>query len=196
MVQDSSRPEFLGWLREATVWQRIGRLVPLSWILILVWPLTLLLTRGLPPADLAVSVFGLAIFVLVWTWFWLQPRTGTDPAVTTGVLAGLTATAGDHAPGRLGPFRQRDRGQAAGFSLHSSDAPPAPLCPARAPQPGRGGRDLDDRKAGAVGGLRTGLRRVVENDYMRKRELRRLPASTLMCRWSLGSARGNGRSSA
>ncbi|TME40028.1 MAG: helix-turn-helix transcriptional regulator [Chloroflexi bacterium] len=93
MVQDSSRPEFLGWLREATVWQRIGRLVPLSWILILVWPLTLLLTRGLPPADLAVSVFGLAIFVLVWTWFWLQPRTGTDPAVTTGVLAGLTAIA-------------------------------------------------------------------------------------------------------
>ncbi|TMG39085.1 MAG: helix-turn-helix transcriptional regulator [Chloroflexi bacterium] len=93
MVQDSSRPEFLGWLREATVWQRIGRLVPLSWILILVWPLTLLLTRGLPPADLAISLFGLAIFVLVWTWFWLQPRTGTDPAVTTGVLAGLTAIA-------------------------------------------------------------------------------------------------------
>jgi len=92
-VPESSRPEFLGWLREATLWQRIGRLVPLSWIVILVWPLTLLLTRGLPATDLAVSLFGLATFALVWTWFWLQPRTGTDPTISTGVLIGMTAIA-------------------------------------------------------------------------------------------------------
>ncbi len=83
--------EFLGWLREATVWQRIGRLVPLSWILILVWPLTLLLTRGLPAPDLAVSLLGLATFALVWTWFWLQPGTGSDPRLSVGVLVALVA---------------------------------------------------------------------------------------------------------
>jgi len=90
---DSSKPELLGWLREATVWQRIGRLVPLSWIVILVWPLTLLLTHGLPPLDLAASLLGVATFVVVWTWFWLQPRTGTDPRLSTGVLIGMTAIA-------------------------------------------------------------------------------------------------------
>lgn len=88
---DSSRLEFLGWLREATVWQRIGRLVPMSWIVILVWPLTLLLTRGLPPGDLAVSLLGLATFAVVWVWFWLQPRTGEDPWLSVGVLVGLGA---------------------------------------------------------------------------------------------------------
>lgn len=89
----SLRLEFPGWLREATVWQRIGRLVPLSWIVILVWPLMLLLARGLPGMDLAVSLFGLATFVLVWTWFWLQPRTGSDPWLSAGVLVGLGAIA-------------------------------------------------------------------------------------------------------
>jgi DNA-binding CsgD family transcriptional regulator len=88
---DSSRPEFLGWLREATVWQRIGRLVPISWIVILVWPLTLLLTRGLPSGYLAVSLLGLATFAVVWVWFWLQPRTGEDPWLSAGVLVGLGA---------------------------------------------------------------------------------------------------------
>jgi DNA-binding CsgD family transcriptional regulator len=92
-VPESSRPEFLGWLREATVWQRIGRLVPLSWVVILVWPLTLLLTRGVGTVELAVSLFGLATFAVVWTWFWLQPRTGTDPTISTGVLVGMTAIA-------------------------------------------------------------------------------------------------------
>lgn len=92
-VPESSRTEFLGWLREATLWQRIGRLVPLSWIVILVWPLTLLLTRGVGRVELAVSLFGLATFALVWTWFWLQPRTGTDPTISTGVLIGMTAIA-------------------------------------------------------------------------------------------------------
>lgn len=90
-VLDSSRPEPLAWLREATGWQRIGRLVPLSWIVILVWPLTLLLTRGLPLVDLAVSLLGLATFAVVWVWFWLEPRTGSDPRLTIGALFGLGA---------------------------------------------------------------------------------------------------------
>ena len=92
-MPESGRPEFLTWLREATAWQRIGRLVPLSWIVILVWPLTLLLTRGVGRMELAVSLFGIATFALVWTWFWLQPRTGTDPTISTGVLIGMTAVA-------------------------------------------------------------------------------------------------------
>jgi len=87
------RPEFLGWLREATRWQRVGRFVPMSWILILVWPLTLLLTRGLPTIDLAASLLGLATFVVVWVWFWLQPRTGSDPLLSAGILVALGAIA-------------------------------------------------------------------------------------------------------
>src|SRR5207245_2716610 len=75
--RDSSSPAFLAWFREATVWQRIGRLVPLSWILILIWPLLLLLSRNLPPVELWASLLGLATFVLVWTWFWFQPSTGS-----------------------------------------------------------------------------------------------------------------------
>jgi DNA-binding CsgD family transcriptional regulator len=89
----SLRPEFLGWLREATSWQLIGRLVPMSWILILAWPLALLVTRGLPAADLAASLLGLATFAVVWVWFWLQPRTGSDPWLSAGVLLGLGAIA-------------------------------------------------------------------------------------------------------
>ncbi len=89
MVQDSSKPEFLGWLREATSWQRIGRLVPLSWILILVWPLMLVLARGLPAVDLVASLLGLATFAVVWAWFWLQPSTGSDFWLSAGVLLAL-----------------------------------------------------------------------------------------------------------
>jgi DNA-binding CsgD family transcriptional regulator len=89
----SLRPEFLGWLREATRWQLIGRFVPMSWIVILVWPLTLLVTRGLPAVELASSVLGLATFAVVWVWFWLQPRTGSDPWLSAGVLVGLGAIA-------------------------------------------------------------------------------------------------------
>jgi DNA-binding CsgD family transcriptional regulator len=87
------KPEFLAWLREATRWQLIGRFVPMSWIVILVWPLTLMLTRGLPSADLAASLFGLATFAGIWVWFWLQPRTGSDPWLSAGVLVGLGAIA-------------------------------------------------------------------------------------------------------
>jgi DNA-binding CsgD family transcriptional regulator len=78
-----------GWLREATVWQRVGRLVPLSWILILVWPLLLLLSRGLTPGELVPSLIGLASFALVWTWFWLDVRAGSDASITAGVLVAL-----------------------------------------------------------------------------------------------------------
>jgi len=83
----------VGWLREATGWQLIGRFVPMSWIVILVWPLTLLLTRGLPTVDLAASLLGLATFTVVWVWFWLQPRTGSDPWLSAGVLIALGAIA-------------------------------------------------------------------------------------------------------
>lgn len=79
-----------GWLREATVWQRVGRLVPLSWILILVWPLLLLLSRDLTPGELVPSLIGLASFTLVWTWFWLDVRAGIDASITAGVLVALT----------------------------------------------------------------------------------------------------------
>jgi DNA-binding CsgD family transcriptional regulator len=65
----------------------------MSWIVILVWPLTLLLTRGLPTADLAASLLGLATFAVVWVWFWLEPGTGSDPWLSAGVLVGLGAIA-------------------------------------------------------------------------------------------------------
>src|SRR5260370_1868464 len=78
------RPRFPARLREATRWQLIGRFLPTSWIVILVWPLTLLLTRGLPTRDLAASLLGLATFAAVWVWFWLQPETGSDPFVSAG----------------------------------------------------------------------------------------------------------------
>ena len=87
------RPESLGWMREATTWQRIGRLVPLSWILILVWPLMLLISRGLSAPELGASLLGLAAFALVWTWYWLQPRTGSDAALSAGVLVTMCIVA-------------------------------------------------------------------------------------------------------
>ena len=90
---EAAAPEFLVWLREATLWQRVGRLVPLSWILILVWPLLLLISRGVPQPDLAVSLVGLGTFALVWAWFWLQPRTGADVELSIGVLLAMTALA-------------------------------------------------------------------------------------------------------
>ncbi len=67
--------------------------MPLSWILILIWPLLLLLNRAPAPADLAVSLLGLATFALTWTWFWLQPRTGSDRSLSAGVLVTMTALA-------------------------------------------------------------------------------------------------------
>ena len=85
--------DFLAWFRDATAWQRIGRLVPLSWILILVWPLLLLLSRGLQPAELIPSLIGLLTFALVWTWFWLEPRTGSDASLSAGVLVAMLALA-------------------------------------------------------------------------------------------------------
>jgi DNA-binding CsgD family transcriptional regulator len=75
------------------VWQRIGRLVPLSWIAILIWPLLLLVTRDLPRTDLFVSLLGLATFAVVWTWFWLEPTTGSDARLSVGVLGAMTALA-------------------------------------------------------------------------------------------------------
>lgn len=81
------------WLRDATVWQRVGRLVPLSWILILVWPLLLLVNRGLTAGELVPSLVGLVSFGLVWTWFWLDVRTGSDATLTAGVLVALTVLA-------------------------------------------------------------------------------------------------------
>jgi DNA-binding CsgD family transcriptional regulator len=86
-----SHHEFLGWLREATTWQRIGRLVPLSWIVILIWPIMLLLSHDLAPGELAVSLLGVATFAAVWSWFWLQPSMGSDPRLSVGVLLGLGA---------------------------------------------------------------------------------------------------------
>lgn len=85
--------DFVSWFRGATTWQRVGRLVPLSWILILVWPLLLLLSRGIGPAELVFSLIGLATFALVWAWFWLEPRTGSDASLTTGVLLAMLALA-------------------------------------------------------------------------------------------------------
>ena len=85
--------DFVSWFRGATTWQRVGRLVPLSWILILVWPLLLLISRGLSPADLVFSLIGLATFALVWVWFWLEPRTGSDASLSTGVLLAMLALA-------------------------------------------------------------------------------------------------------
>lgn len=81
------------WLREATVWQRVGRLVPLSWIVILVWPLLLLLTRNVSSVELVASLVGLVCFALVWTWFWLDPRTGSEASITGGVLVAMTVLA-------------------------------------------------------------------------------------------------------
>jgi DNA-binding CsgD family transcriptional regulator len=85
--------EFVSWFRGATTWQRVGRLVPLSWILILVWPLLLLLSRGIGTAELVFSLIGLATFALVWAWFWLEPKTGSDASLTTGVLIAMLALA-------------------------------------------------------------------------------------------------------
>ena len=85
--------DFVAWFRDATTWQRVGRLVPLSWILILVWPLLLLLSRGLEPAELIPSLIGLLTFALTWAWFWLEPRTGTDASLSAGVLVAMLALA-------------------------------------------------------------------------------------------------------
>lgn len=81
------------WLRDATTWQRVGRLVPLSWILILVWPLLLLLSRDVSTVELVTSLVGLVCFALVWTWFWLDPRAGAEASFTTGVLVAMTVLA-------------------------------------------------------------------------------------------------------
>src|SRR5205807_5962322 len=62
-----------------------------------------------------------------------------------------------------------------------TDSPAAAVRAARAAQPGRGGGHLDGRKAVTFGGRRTGLKRVIENDYMRKRELRQVCRSPFDC---------------
>lgn len=81
------------WLRDATVWQRVGRLVPLSWILILVWPVLLLFSRGVSTVELVASLVGLVCFALVWTWFWLDARAGAEASFTGGVLVAMTVLA-------------------------------------------------------------------------------------------------------
>ncbi len=147
------RPRFPARLREATRWQLIGRFVPTSWIVILVWPLTLLLTRGLPTRELAASLLGLATFAAVWVWFWLQPRTGSDPFVSAGVLVGLGAIASVLTFGN--PRIWHDG--LIGLSAHRAHSPPEAVRPARAAQQGGGGGDLDEGQARARGGRDLGL---------------------------------------
>ena len=79
------------WLRHATGWQRVSRLVPLSWILLLAWPLTVLLVRPLPEQDLTASLLGVAALTVLWTWFWLQPKTGQEYGPSAVALIGLIA---------------------------------------------------------------------------------------------------------
>lgn len=67
--------------------------MPLSWILILVWPLLLLLSRGVSTVELVASLVGLTCFALVWTWFWLDVRAGAEASFTTGVLVAMTVLA-------------------------------------------------------------------------------------------------------
>lgn len=67
--------------------------MPLSWILILVWPLLLLLSRGVSTVELVASLVGLVCFALVWTWFWLDARTGAEASFTAGVLIAMTVLA-------------------------------------------------------------------------------------------------------
>ena len=67
--------------------------MPLSWILILVWPLLLLLSRGVSDVELVASLVGLVCFALVWTWFWLDARTGAEASFTAGVLVAMTVLA-------------------------------------------------------------------------------------------------------